>query len=230
MDAVLDTNIIAHTYSTGHQSLLLDRFDMLYAHACIVDVELAHHASPQVIAWFRKDVQSGRIRILGDRELNTMGMLSIYRWHFGIEDAIYSNPTDKGEARCISLARTLGASALLTDDWKDGGPYRTLLMDARASILPFTFYELLLLDYLDGILLQPQDLETSFSEIAASFQMPPRFRSCMSRAFRRFMQPPKPDDPMDPRSFEWMKERLDDKAPIGRDRAVRLGAYLKTDG
>jgi len=105
-DGVLDTNVIIHLYSTGHESLLFSRFDQLYAHASIVDVELAHHASAQVIQKFGSDVSAGRVTVLGDRELQAMGILSLFEWHYSFEDLIYSGPGDKGEAKSISLAHT----------------------------------------------------------------------------------------------------------------------------
>lgn len=52
------------------------------------------------------------------------------RWLYGTGDL--------GEVYAISLAQTLGAYSLVTDDTKQGGPYMSLLQ-YEDDIMPFTF-------------------------------------------------------------------------------------------
>ena len=54
-----------------------------------------------------------------------------------------------GEVYAISLAQTIGAYALVTDDTKQGGPYMSLLQ-LDYDIMPFTFSDILILRYLLG--------------------------------------------------------------------------------
>ena len=94
-------------------------------------------------------------------------------------------------------------------------------------MFPLTFYELLLLDYIDQTISLPQELEAQFTGIASSFHQPPGFRSCMARAFARFFKLPDPYDEVSARSFEWMKAYLDATNPTGRAQVARLGQYLR---
>lgn len=56
---------------------------------------------------------------------------------------------DLGEVYAISLAQTLGAYSLVTDDTKQGGPYMSLLQ-FEDEVMPFTFADVLILRYLVG--------------------------------------------------------------------------------
>ena len=58
--------------------------------------------------------------------------------------------SDLGEVYAISLARTLGCMCLVTDDIKERGPHYTLMRTPDSDVMPFAFYEILFLDYLQG--------------------------------------------------------------------------------
>lgn len=57
---------------------------------------------------------------------------------------------DLGEVYAISLAQTIGAYSLVTDDTKQGGPYMSL-MQLDYDVKPFTFADILILRYLLGL-------------------------------------------------------------------------------
>ena len=66
------------------------------------------------------------------------------------ENKLLYGSGDLGEAYAISLAQTLGAFALVTDDTKQGGPYMSLLQ-FEDEVMPFTFADVLILRFLMGI-------------------------------------------------------------------------------
>lgn len=57
---------------------------------------------------------------------------------------------DFGETNAVALASALGIAALVTDDTKEQGPHDTLVKEYVEDIIPFSFYELLYLDYLQS--------------------------------------------------------------------------------
>ena len=57
---------------------------------------------------------------------------------------------DLGEVYAISLAQTIGAYSLVTDDMKQGGPYMSLLQLNYDDVIPFNFADVLILRYLQG--------------------------------------------------------------------------------
>ena len=65
---------------------------------------------------------------------------------------------DLDEVYAISLAQTLGAYSLVTDDTNQGGPYMSLLQ-FEDDIMPFTFADILILRYLLGMADENQTVE-----------------------------------------------------------------------
>ena len=63
------------------------------------------------------------------------------------ENKLLYGSGDLGEVYAISLAQTIGAYSLVTDDIKQGGPYMSL-MQLEYDIMPFTFADILILRYL----------------------------------------------------------------------------------
>lgn len=47
------------------------------------------------------------------------------------------------------MAKTLGCISLVTDDIKERGPHYTLMRIPDSDVMPFAFYELLFLDYIN---------------------------------------------------------------------------------
>lgn len=187
MEASLDTNIIIHLYQVNMQDMLFTRFDHIYVHEQISTVEMVRRALPEVLAAFRQDVDSGRIEEMTNDRLNQLGVLSLYRQHYNDNEILY-NLGDKGEVCAIALARTLGISALITDDIKEYGPHFTLMLEPDTSVFPFAFYELLFFDYLEDILKTPQDLRAAFETVNQHIEKPMNFQSKQKGVIRRFFR------------------------------------------
>ncbi len=93
-----------------------------------------------------------------------------------------------GEVYAISLAQTLGAYSLVTDDTKQGGPYMSLLQ-FDDEVMPFTFADVLILRYLMGITDAPQTIK-DFDVINKASKLEWAFRSQLSKFIRRFLKDP----------------------------------------
>ena len=59
------------------------------------------------------------------------------------ENRLLYQAGDLGEVYAISLAQTIGAYTLITDDTKPGGPYASLLQ-LDYDIIPFNFTDIFL--------------------------------------------------------------------------------------
>ncbi|PHU38384.1 hypothetical protein CSX02_03130 [Agathobacter ruminis] len=106
---------------------------------------------------------------------------------------------DLGEVYAISLAQTIGAYSLVTDDIKQGGPYMSLLQ-FDDDIMPFTFVDVLILRYLVG----DADEHTTvrdFNLINNSSNLNWSFKSQLSKFIKRFLK-----DPYRSGDTEWIKK------------------------
>lgn len=95
---------------------------------------------------------------------------------------------DLGEVYAISLAQTLGAYSLVTDDTKQGGPYMSLLQ-FEDDIMPFTFADVLILRYLIGTVDENQTVR-EFNLINNSSDLNWSFRSQVTKFIKRFIKDP----------------------------------------
>lgn len=95
---------------------------------------------------------------------------------------------DLGEVYAISLAQTLGAYSLVTDDTKQGGPYMSL-MQFNDDIMPFTFADVLILRYLVGMADAVQTVK-DFEQINATSQLNWSFKSQIIKFIKRFFKDP----------------------------------------
>ena len=93
-----------------------------------------------------------------------------------------------GEVYAISLAQTLGAYSLVTDDTKQGGPYMSLLQ-FEDDIMPFTFADVLILRYIVGDADEYKTVD-DFNSINNSSKLNWSFRSQVSRFIKRFFKSP----------------------------------------
>lgn len=146
MKASLDTNIIIHFYRANCQDILFNFFkEGVVIYEQIRNIELNNHGQ-DILGFVDADITSGRIQLFTDQDLLTLGVLSIFRTNVAENKLLYS-PGDLGEVYAISLAQTLGACALVTDDTKQGGPYMSLLQ-FEDEVMPFNFSDVLILRYL----------------------------------------------------------------------------------
>lgn len=106
---------------------------------------------------------------------------------------------DLGEVYAISLAQTLGAYSLVTDDTKQGGPYMSLLQ-FDDDIMPFTFADVLILRYLIGTVDENQTL-SDFNAINTCSDLNWSFKSHIIKFINRFFKDPYRDE-----DRLWMKE------------------------
>lgn len=145
MDVSLDTDITVHLYNAGKEELLYKYFGKCYMHEFILEREIKNK-SMDVYNKIIKEIEAGKIVKVTQRYLVEIGMKKQF------EDKVYELQTlfDFGETNAVALASVLGVGALVTDDTKDQGPHDTLVKEYVEDIIPFSFYELLYLDYLQS--------------------------------------------------------------------------------
>lgn len=148
MRASLDTNVIIHFYKAGLQEILFNFFDEgVFIYEQIRDIELENHGQ-DVLDKVDSDITSGMIELYTNQKLKKLQVYKIFE-HNVLENRNLYGSGDLGEVYAISLAQTIGAYSLVTDDTKQGGPYMSLLQ-FDDDIMPFTFADVLILRYLVG--------------------------------------------------------------------------------
>lgn len=182
MDVSLDTDITIHLYNTGKEELLYKYFDNLYMHEFILEHEIKNK-SDDVYKKIKEEAAKDRIIIVTKSDLIEIGMEKSFTNQLYDIKVLF----DYGEANAIALASTLGISALVTDDTKEFGPHDTLVKELIQDVIPFAFYELLFLDYIQS--------DDKFNEFLYDFnqinnvaypERPIGFFSRIKRVVRRF--------------------------------------------
>ena len=126
MKASLDTNVIIHLYRAGKQNVLFELFDEgVFIYDQIRTIELKNHGA-DVLKAVDEDIASGKIELYTDQKLKDLAVLKIFENNVKENRCLYG-AGDLGEVYAISLAQTLGAYSLVTNDIKQGGPYMSLL-------------------------------------------------------------------------------------------------------
>ena len=124
-----------------------------------------------------------------------------------------------GEVYAISLAQTLGAYSIVTDDTKQGGPYMSLLQ-FEDDIMPFTFADLLILRYLMGISNENQTVK-DFDAVNIASELNWTFRSQLSKFIRRFFKEPyREEDVM------WIRKLEKDHGVMVKSKLKRLSKLV----
>ena len=218
MRASLDTNVIIHLYKAGLQSVLFDVFDEgVFIYEQIRSVELENHGQ-DVLEDVDADIASGKIEIYIDKKLKDLAVYKIFENNFK-ENRLLYGIGDLGEVYAISLAQTIGAYSLVTDDLKQGGPYMSLLQ-FEDDVMPFTFADMLILRYLMGITDASQTVR-DFDAVNKAADLDWAFRSQLSRFIRRFLK-----DPYREEDIAWIRE-LEKKYGIKLEEKLRtLGKLL----
>ena len=182
MEVSLDTDITIHLYNAGKEELLYRYFDKLYIHEFILEHEIKNKDS-NVYKRIKSEEKAGRIIVVTTQYLIDVGMKKRF------EDELYDIKVlfDYGEANAVALASTLGIAALVTDDTKEYGPHDSLVNEYIEDVIPFAFYELLYLKYLES----DDDFELFHDEfeainIIAYPTYPLTFLSRIKRVVRRF--------------------------------------------
>lgn len=218
MRASLDTNVIIHLYKARLQSVLFDVFDEgVFIYEQIRSVELENHGQ-DVLEDVDADIASGKIEIYTDKKLKDLAVYKIFENNFK-ENRLLYGIGDLGEVYAISLAQTIGAYSLVTDDIKQGGPYMSLLQ-FEDDVMPFTFADVLILRYLMGITDASQTVR-DFDAVNKAADLDWAFRSQLSRFIRRFL-----NDPYREEDIAWIRE-LEKKYGIKLEEKLRtLGKQL----
>ena len=184
MKASLDTNVLIHLYRANKQKILFEFFEEgVFIYEQIRNVELEHHGQ-DVLDRIDKDIYFGEIEVYTDDKLKKMGVDKIFHINVTENKYLYGSG-DMGEVYAISLAQTLGAYSLVTDDVKQGGPYMSLLQFVDNDIIPFTFADILLIRFLAGYE-SAVDTVRIFDEINAVSDLKWTLKSQLGKFVKRF--------------------------------------------
>ena len=187
MKASLDTNIIIHFYRAGLQDILFNFFDSeVLIHEKILDIELEKHGQ-DIIELINLDIKNGNIELYTNQRLRDLEVDSMFDERLNDNMMLYS-PQDMGEMYAISLAQTLGACSLVTDDMKQGGPYMSLLQ-FEDEVIPFNFADILILRYLEGGADENQTI-LDFKKINEESRMNWTLKSQLVKFYKRFYLDP----------------------------------------
>lgn len=197
MRASLDTNVIIHFYRAGLQNILFDFFDEgVFIYEQIRSIELENHGQ-DVLDKVDSDIAAGKIELFTDQKLKDLAVYKIFENNVNENRNLYGTG-DLGEVYAISLAQTLGAYSLVTDDTKQGGPYMSLLQ-FEDDIMPFTFADVLILRYLLGVVDANQTVN-DFNSINSSSDLNWVFKSQVTKFIKRFFRAPYRDE-----DTKWIK-------------------------
>ncbi|MBQ9304620.1 PIN domain-containing protein [Butyrivibrio sp.] len=191
MRASLDTNAIIHFYKAGLQNILFDFFDEgVFIYEQIRNVELNNHGQ-EILEAVDADIRAGKIELYTDEQLKEQAVFKIFQTNVNENRNLYGKG-DLGEVYAISLAQTIGAYALVTDDTKQGGPYMSLLQ-FEDEVMPFTFADILILRYLLGDVDARQTVD-DFNLINEKSELNWAFRSQITKFIKRFLTDPYRED------------------------------------
>ena len=187
MRASLDTNVVIHFYRANLQDILFDFFDEgVFIYEQIRNIELEHHGQ-DILEKVDSDIAAGKIELYTDQRLRELAVFKIFENNVNENKNLYGSG-DLGEVYAISLAQTLGAYSLVTDDIKQGGPYMSLLQ-FEDEIMPFTFADVLIIRYLLGMVDEKQTVN-DFEMINCASELKWAFRSQVVKFVKRFFKEP----------------------------------------
>ena len=219
MEASLDTNVIIHLYKANLQSVLFNRFEKLKVYEFIRNHEMKNHAEPSILDLFDRDVEAGKIEIITNEFLKSLGMYQVFLQH--VKDfRILFEGGDLGEVYAISMAKILGCVCIVTDDIKERGPHYTLMRIPDSEVIPFAFFEVLLLDYLEGKVTE-KDLMDSYNSICELSGLTWCFQSKLKGFIRRFWSDPYTDS-----EKAWMSVFCKEKGINAKERIQELLKYI----
>ena len=198
MRASLDTNVIIHFYKAGLQEILFSFFDEgVFIYEQIRNIELENHGQ-DVLDEVDMDILAGKIELYTNQKLRDLQVYKIFEFNVNENKNLYGIG-DLGEVYAISLAQTLGAYSLVTDDTKQGGPYMSLLQ-FDDEIMPFTFADVLILRYILGNVDEKQTVQ-DFNLINEASNLNWTFRSQIKKFILRFFKSPYRDE-----DTKWIKK------------------------
>ena len=176
---------------------MFDFFDEgVFIYEQIRNIELENHGQ-EVLDKVDNDIASGKIELYTDQILKDLQVYKVFE-HNVLENRNLYDSGDLGEVYAISLAQTIGAYSLVTDDTKQGGPYMSLLQ-FDDDIMPLTFADVLILRYLVGDADESLTVK-DFNLINNSSNLNWSFRSQVSKFIKRFLK-----DPYRSEDTEWIR-------------------------
>ena len=218
MRASLDTNVIIHFYRAELQNILFDFFDEgVFIYEQIRNIELENHGQ-EILDKVDSDIASGKIELYTNQKLKELQVYKIFENNV-LENRNLYGSGDLGEVYAISLAQTIGAYSLVTDDTKQGGPYMSLLQ-FDDDIMPFTFADVLILRYLVGDVDENQTV-TEFNLINNSSNLNWSFKSQVSKFIKRFLK-----DPYRSEDTEWIRNLAATKGFSIKEKLAALSKLL----
>lgn len=180
------------------QSILFEIFeDGVFIYEQIRNVELEHHGKA-VLEAVDADIEAGKIEVYTDANLKEQCVYKMFENNVKENRLLYGTG-DLGEVYAISLAQTVGAYSLVTDDTKQGGPYMSL-MQLDYDVKPFTFADILILRYLLGIV-DAQQTIVDFDVVNDTSDLKWSFRSQLTKFIKRFVA-----DPYKTEEKEWFEQ------------------------
>lgn len=218
MRASLDTNVIIHFYKAGLQDILFDFFDEgVFIYEQIRNIELENHGQ-EILDKVDSDIASGKIELYTNQKLKELQVYKIFENNV-LENRNLYGSGDLGEVYAISLAQTIGAYSLVTDDTKQGGPYMSLLQ-FDDDIMPFTFADVLILRYLVGNVDEHKTV-TDFNLINNSSNLNWSFKSQVTKFIKRFLK-----DPYRSEDTEWIRNLAAAKGFSIKEKLAALSKLL----
>ena len=218
MRASLDTNVIIHFYKAGLQDILFDFFDEgVFIYEQIRNIELENHGQ-EILDKVDSDIASGKIELYTNQKLKELQVYKIFENNV-LENRNLYGSGDLGEVYAISLAQTIGAYSLVTDDTKQGGPYMSLLQ-FEDDIMPFTFADVLILRYLVGNVDEHKTV-TDFNLINNSSNLNWSFKSQVTKFIKRFLK-----DPYRSEDTEWIRNLAATKGFNIKEKLAALSKLL----
>ena len=218
MRASLDTNVIIHFYKAGLQDILFDFFDEgVFIYEQIRNIELKNHGL-EILDKVDSDIASGKIELYTNQKLKELQVYKIFENNV-LENRNLYGSGDLGEVYAISLAQTIGAYSLVTDDTKQGGPYMSLLQ-FDDDIMPFNFADVLILRYLVGNVDEHQTV-TDFNLINNSSNLNWSFKSQVTKFIKRFLK-----DPYRSEDTEWIRNLAATKGFSIKEKLAALSKLL----
>ena len=218
MRASLDTNVIIHFYKAGLQDILFDFFDEgVFIYEQIRNIELENHGQ-EILDKVDSDIASGKIELYTNQKLKELQVYKIFENNV-LENRNLYGSGDLGEVYAISLAQSIGAYSLVTDDTKQGGPYMSLLQ-FDDDIMPFTFADVLILRYLVGNVDEHKTV-TDFNLINNSSNLNWSFKSQVTKFIKRFLK-----DPYRSEDTEWIRNLAATKGFSIKEKLAALSKLL----
>ena len=218
MRASLDTNVIIHFYKAGLQDILFNFFDEgVFIYEQIRNIELENHGQ-EILDKVDSDIASGKIELYTNQKLKELQVYKIFENNV-LENRNLYGSGDLGEVYAISLAQTIGAYSLVTDDTKQGGPYMSLLQ-FDDDIMPLTFADVLILRYLVGDADESLTVK-DFNLINNSSNLNWSFRSQVSKFIKRFLK-----DPYRSEDTEWIRNLAATKGFSIKEKLAALSKLL----